>query len=153
LPLGALGNGPPCILHVPVGHRWRLARLPFACSRSARFRAVHDQMTGLILRPASHPFHAVAVGLASWAAVAHRTRGVLDQARSGTMEYAEKVRSQFHSPRHNILKYNVNSCFSAADPKASVIRSEIRSRAKLNCALPLFLHLHTNEIPRTDPLV
>ena len=37
--------------------------------------------------------------------------------------------------------------------KASVIRSEIRSRAELNCALPLFLHLHTNEIPRTDPLV
>ena len=29
--------------------------------------------------------------------------------------------------------------------------SEIRSRAELNCALPLFLHLHTNEIPRTDP--
>ena len=37
--------------------------------------------------------------------------------------------------------------------EASVIRSEIRSRAELNCALPLFLHLHTNEIPRTDPLV
>ena len=34
-----------------------------------------------------------------------------------------------------------------------MIRSEIRSRAELNCALPLFLHLHTNETPRTDPLV
>ena len=37
--------------------------------------------------------------------------------------------------------------------KASVILSEIRSRAELNCVLPLSLHLHTNEIPRTDPLV
>jgi len=37
--------------------------------------------------------------------------------------------------------------------KASVIRSEIRARAEINCALPLCLHLHTNEIPRTDLLV
>jgi hypothetical protein len=37
--------------------------------------------------------------------------------------------------------------------KACVIRSEIRSRAELNCPLHLFMHLHTNEIPRTDPLV
>jgi hypothetical protein len=34
-----------------------------------------------------------------------------------------------------------------------VILSEIRSRAELSCALPLFLALRTNEIPRTDPLV
>jgi hypothetical protein len=33
-----------------------------------------------------------------------------------------------------------------------VIRSEIRLRAELNCALPLFLH-PSHEIPRTDPLV
>lgn len=37
--------------------------------------------------------------------------------------------------------------------EASVTRSEIRSRAELNCALLLFLHLPTNEMPRTDPLV
>jgi hypothetical protein len=37
--------------------------------------------------------------------------------------------------------------------KASATRSEIRSRAELNRALPLFLPLHTNEIPRIDPLV
>jgi hypothetical protein len=30
-----------------VGHRWRLAQPPFACSRSARFRPVHDQVTGV----------------------------------------------------------------------------------------------------------
>jgi hypothetical protein len=67
-----------------------------------------------------------------------------------------------HSLRHIILKYKVNICFPMVDSRiacgrdgileASVIRSEIRSRAELNCALPLFLHLHTNEIPRTDPL-
>ena len=32
-----------------------------------------------------------------------------------------------------------------------MILSEIRSRAELSCALPLFLALRTNEIPRTDP--
>jgi hypothetical protein len=37
--------------------------------------------------------------------------------------------------------------------KASVILSEIRSRAELNCACPCFCTLHPNEIPRTDPLV
>jgi hypothetical protein len=37
--------------------------------------------------------------------------------------------------------------------KASVILSEIRSRAELNCACLCFCTLHTNEIPRTDPLV
>lgn len=37
--------------------------------------------------------------------------------------------------------------------KASVVRSEIRSRAKFNCALPLFCTLHANGIPRTDSLV
>jgi hypothetical protein len=52
---------------------------------------------------ASHPLHAEVVGLASWAAVAHCTRGVHDLARSGTMEYVEKVRSQFLSLRHKIL--------------------------------------------------
>ena len=65
--------------------------------------------------------------------------------------------------RHILFKYKVNFRISMVDPriasgrdrvwKASVILSEIRSRAELNCALPLFLHLHTNEIPRTDPLV
>jgi hypothetical protein len=34
-----------------------------------------------------------------------------------------------------------------------VIRFEIRSRAELNRALPCFCTLHTNEIPRIDPLV
>jgi hypothetical protein len=38
--------------------------------------------------------------------------------------------------------------------KASVIRSEISSRPKLNCASALFVSApHTNEIPRTDPSV
>src|SRR5882757_3833796 len=37
--------------------------------------------------------------------------------------------------------------------KTSVILSEIRSRAELNCACLCFCTLHTNEIPRTDPLV
>src|SRR5258708_31275197 len=37
--------------------------------------------------------------------------------------------------------------------EASVIRSEIRSRAELNCACLCFCTLHTNEISRTDPLV
>jgi hypothetical protein len=37
--------------------------------------------------------------------------------------------------------------------EASVIPSEIRSRAELNCAGLCFCTLHTNEIPRTDPLV
>jgi len=37
--------------------------------------------------------------------------------------------------------------------KASVSRSEIRSRAELKCACLCFCTLHTNEIPRTDPLV
>jgi hypothetical protein len=51
--------------------------------------------------------------------------------------------------RHILLKYKVNSCFSMLRPgitsgrakvwKVSVVRSEIRSRAELNCALPLFL--------------
>src|ERR1700676_4725 len=36
--------------------------------------------------------------------------------------------------------------------KASVVRSEIRSRAKLDCALPLFLHLHTNGITAHRPI-
>src|ERR1700738_3545872 len=62
-----------------------------------------------------------------------------------------------------MLKYNVNLCFSMVDPriasgrdrvwKPSATRSEIRSRAELNRALPLSLHPSTNEIPRTDPLV
>ena len=51
-----------------------------------------------------------------------------------------------------ILKYKVNSRFSMVDPRivpgrdrvwkarTRVIRSEIRSRAERNCALPLFLH-------------
>src|SRR5205807_3165588 len=48
------------------------------------------------------------------------------------------------------LKYNVDFVFRWFTPgllldgdrawKVSVIRSEIRSRAELNCALPLFLH-------------
>src|SRR3984893_16618178 len=42
-------------------------------------------------------------------------------------------------PLHHILKYKVNYCFSRIW-KPGVIRSEIRSRAELNCALPLFLH-------------
>jgi hypothetical protein len=60
-----------------------------------------------------------------------------------------------HSLRQFMLEYKVNLCFSMVDSRiasgrdgvleASVIRSEIRSRAELNCALPLFLHLHTNE--------
>src|SRR5882757_5410042 len=37
--------------------------------------------------------------------------------------------------------------------KTSVILSEIRSRAELNCACLCFCTLHTNEILRTDPLV
>ncbi len=37
--------------------------------------------------------------------------------------------------------------------EASVIRSEIRSRAELNCACLCFCTLHTNEIPLTGPLV
>ena len=37
--------------------------------------------------------------------------------------------------------------------KASVILPEIRQGAELNCALPVFLHPHANEIPRTGPLV
>ena len=37
--------------------------------------------------------------------------------------------------------------------EASVICSEIRSRAELNCACFCFCTLHTNEIPRTNPLV
>src|SRR5260221_2790519 len=37
--------------------------------------------------------------------------------------------------------------------KASVVLSEIRSRAELNCACLCFCTLHTNELPRTDPLV
>jgi hypothetical protein len=37
--------------------------------------------------------------------------------------------------------------------KANLIRSEIRSRAELNCALPLFCTLRTNKISRTDQLV
>jgi hypothetical protein len=37
--------------------------------------------------------------------------------------------------------------------KANVIRSEIRSRAELNRALPLLLHPSSQRIPRTDPLV
>jgi hypothetical protein len=55
-----------------------------------------------------------------------------------------------HSLRHILWKYNVNLCFRWLTPglllggtgsgKASVIRSEIRSRAERNCALPLFLH-------------
>jgi hypothetical protein len=67
-----------------------------------------------------------------------------------TLRYAEKVRSQVLSLRHIILKYKVNCCFSIVDAriasgsarvwKASVILSEIRSRAELHCALPLFLH-------------
>jgi hypothetical protein len=50
------------------------------------------------------------------------------------------------------LKYKVSLCFSMVDSQitsgrdgvleASVIRSEIRSRAELNCALPLPLFLH-----------
>jgi hypothetical protein len=81
----------------------------------------------------------------------------------GTLIYAEKVRPQFLPLRHLILKYKVNLCFSMVDSRiasgrdgvleASVIRSEIRSRAQLNSTLPLFLHLHTNELPRKDPLV
>jgi hypothetical protein len=58
------------------------------------------------------------------------------------------------------LKYNVNFRISMVDPRiasgvweASVILSEIRSRAELNCACLCFCTLHTNEIPRTDPLV
>jgi hypothetical protein len=49
-----------------------------------------------------------------------------------------------------LLKYNENIRFPMVDSriasgrdrvrKASVVRSEIRSRAELNCALPLFLH-------------
>jgi len=64
--------------------------------------------------------------------------------------YAEKVGSQLLSLRHILLKYKVNLCFSMVDSRiasgrgrvleANVIRSEIRSRAELNCALPLFLH-------------
>jgi hypothetical protein len=37
--------------------------------------------------------------------------------------------------------------------KASVIRSKIRSRVELNWLCLCFCTLHTNEIPRTDPLV
>src|SRR5712664_1100709 len=37
--------------------------------------------------------------------------------------------------------------------KASVIRSEIRSRAELTALCLCFCTLHANEIPRTDPLV
>jgi hypothetical protein len=37
--------------------------------------------------------------------------------------------------------------------KTSVILSEIRSRAELNCPCLCFCTLHTNQIPRTDPLV
>jgi len=61
------------------------------------------------------------------------------------------------------LKYKVNLRISMVDPriasgrdrvwKTSVILSEIRSRAELNCACLCFCTLHTNEIPRTDPLV
>jgi hypothetical protein len=75
----------------------------------------------------------------------------------------EKVRTQFLSLRHIILKYKLNSCFSMVDPrissardsiwKASVILSEIRSRAQLNCACLCFCTLHTGEIPRTAPMV
>src|ERR1700730_430424 len=36
--------------------------------------------------------------------------------------------------------------------KASGIRPEIRSRAERNCALPLFLHLHTNGITAHRPI-
>ena len=55
----------------------------------------------------------------------------------------------------SVFRWLTPNCFWAGGAwKASVIRSEIRSRAELNCALPLFLYpLHTNEIPRTDPLV
>src|SRR6266849_7316550 len=62
-----------------------------------------------------------------------------------------------HSLRHLILKYKVNLCFSMVDPriasgrvrvwKASVILSEIRSRAELNCACLCFCTLPTDEIP------
>jgi len=49
------------------------------------------------------------------------------------------VDSRFASGRDGVLE-------------AGVIRSEIRSRAELNCALPLFLHLHTNGITAHRPI-
>jgi len=51
------------------------------------------------------------------------------------MEYPEKVRSQFLSLRHIIIGSGRDGVL-----EASVIRSEIRSRAELDCALPLFLY-------------
>ena len=68
-----------------------------------------------------------------------------------------------HSLRHILLKYKVNFRISMVDLriasgrdkvwKTSVILSEIRSRAEFNCACLCFCTLHTNEMPRTDPLV
>jgi hypothetical protein len=65
--------------------------------------------------------------------------------------------------RHILFKYKINFRISMVDPriasgrdrvwKASVILSEIRSRAELNRVCLCFCTPHTNEIPRTDPLV
>ena len=53
-----------------------------------------------------------------------------------------------------VFRWLTRDCFWAGQGlEASVIRSEIRSTAEFNRALPLSLHRHTNEIPRTDPLV
>jgi len=77
--------------------------------------------------------------------------------------YMEKVRSQFLSLRHLLLKYKANSSISIVAPrllygrdrvwKSSVIFSEMRSRAELKRACFRFCTFHTNEIPRADPLV
>ena len=81
--------------------------------------------------------------------------------RSPNVRFALEVHfSGCHSFRHILLKYRVKPCFSMVGPgitserdrvrKASVIRSEIRSRAELNCALPLFLHpSHQRDTART----
>src|SRR5258708_2638771 len=88
-----------------------------------------------------------------------------NRANEGT-ESREVSYRQFesHSLRHIILKYKVDFCFSMVDPRIAsgqdrVWKASVWSVLKFGREPSLTAHrlcfciLHTNEIPRTDPLV